>query len=503
MDTLRQLTELVTKNKLKSIELLDTSKTPKSLLTQLYEGIADGQFADDQEAADFFYPDKNPALYRKLKNKLRRRLVNALLLIDVKKASYSDRKSAYYECYKEWAAVRVLLAKNAWTACVEIAERILKYAIKFDFTELTLDLIGILRLHYGTRLGDLKKFEEYKKLYLHYEAVFLAENKAELLYTELVVHYVNNKSTKTELRDQALEALGNLSTSLDQYSSYRLHLYGSMIRLMISSIINNHAQTIQTCNDIITFFEKKPYRAETPLQAAYYQKLVCHCQLKDFTPGQAAAKKCLELIEEGTVNWFKYYEMYFILAMHTGNYAEAAKAFSRVNSHKGFSYLPDNTREIWLIYQAYLHLIAEKGLLSKELATEVGSKQFKPGKFLNEVEIYARDKSGMNIPIIVFQLVYFILQGRTDQIIDRLDAIRKYCARHLDDDTTTRSFYFIKALLLRAQSVVGNEEKREKAEDYLKKVTQIQADEDQQLYQIEIIPYEKLWNMLETQQSLN
>lgn len=507
MDILKELTGLVTKNKLKSIELLDTTKQPKSKLTQLYEAISDDQVMDDEQATALFYPGKeNTALYRKLKAKLRRRLINALLLIDVKKASYSDRKSAYYECYKKWAVVRILMAKNAWNACVEIAERILRYAIKFEFTELTLDLLGVLRLHYGTRVGNLKKFEEYKKLYFQYEAIFLAENRAEILYTELVVHYVNQKATQIELREQAEQALQDISHSLKEYDSYRLHLYGSIIRLMVTSIINDHAATINTCDEIIAFFEKKPYRAETPLQAAYYQKLISHCQLKDFKAGGEAAKSCISLIEEGTVNWFKYYEIYFILAMHTRDYTEAAEVFTRATSHKRFVSLPENVQEVWLIYEAYLHFLYLHGLLesNQESDAAFSDDSFRLGRFLNQVVIYAKDKAGMNIAILVFQLIYYISQKKTDQLVDRMEAMEKYAYRYLKQENTLRSYYFIKMLLLLAKaSLERKSDHWDKIDAYLEKLSAIKPEDNLQMYQIEIMPYEHIWSIVVRQMPLS
>ena len=494
MEALRELVQLVTRNKLKSIDVLDFAEDGSSRLGQLYTIISEGGVETDQEAAEMLYPDSGSTSgYRKLKNKLRRKLINSLLLVDLNQASYSDRKSAYYQCYKEWAAVRILLAKNAWAQCVEIAERILKHSMRYEFTELTLDLLGILRLHYGTRLGDLKQFEKYKNLALEYEPVYMAENKAELLYTELIVHYVNNKSTKTNLQKKAELALVELSDSLRRFNSYRLHLYGGMIRLMISSTVNKHEDTIATCEDLIEFFENKDYRAETPLQAAYYQKLVCHCQLRQFEPGKKAAEQCLDLIEGGTVNWFKYYEMYFILAMYTGNYKEALEVFYRVTQHKRFGYLPDSTKEVWLIYEAYLHFTVVAGLLNPS-EEHAGIKSFRLGRFLNEAEIYSKDKSGMNVAIIIFQIIYFMAKGQYGEVVEKSEAIQKYCTRYLKEDHTIRSYNFIRGLLTLAAAGDYDQEKRQKAETYKAKFMELEDKESGQAFQIEIIPYETLWD---------
>lgn len=496
MEALREIVQLVTRNKLKSIDTMDLSDPSESKAAELYQLIFTDQVASDEEAFRALYPGaKSTTGYRKLKSKLRRKLINSLFLIDLNKASYSDRKSAYYECYKEWAAVRVLLAKNAWTAAVEIAERILKYAIQYEFTELIVDLLGILRLNYGTRLGDLKQFEHYRKLYLEYQQVFLAENQAELLYTELVVHYVNNKATKTALQKKAELALLELSDSLRRYDSYRLHLYGGMIRLMISSTVNQHEDTLSTCEDIISFFERKPYQAETPLQAAYYQKLICHCQLRQFDAGMQAAQQCVSIIEEGTVNWFKYYEFLFILTMHTGDFKKGEAIFGQVTAHARFDYLPDNSKEVWLIYEAYLAYLREIDVLSATVPSDE-DRAFRIGRFLNETVIYSKDKAGLNVTIIVFKLIFWLAQGAYGKIIDQTEAIEKYCARHLREPHTARSHVFIRMLLTLSAGGRFEQEGLAKANKLYAELSQQDNAQSIQAFQIEVIPYEDLWPLV-------
>lgn len=496
MDALIELVHLLTRNKLKSIDILDLTEGGDSKLVALYDVISEGKVLNDKEAVELLYPDADSTSgYRKLKSKLQRKLVSSLLLADLNKSSYSNRKSAYILCYKEWAAVRILIAKDAWAACTEIAERILKYTIKYEFTELTLDLLSILRFYYGIHLGNLTRFEEYKELFDKYELLYVAENKAESLYTELVVHYINDKSKKSDFSKKAEMAFNEILHSLQQYSSYRLHFYGGMIRLMISSTVNDHEETIKTCKDIIRFFKQKPYKTEIPLQAAYYQELVSHCQLRQFELGRTAANQGLALTEEGTINWFKYYEMYFILAMHTGNYSEALHIYQRVHTHRHFDTLPSSSIELWQIYEAYLHLLAEFGYLSR-IETEAILKKFSLSRFLNEISIYTKDKSGLNIAIIIFQICYLLAKGERDKIIDREEAIEKYCRRHLNEEHALRSFYFIRALLAIITANSLDEYKIHKAQMLKEKTFETENMGASQALQFEVIPYKELWAMI-------
>lgn len=493
MKSLREIVYIVTRNKLKAIDLPDTGMRNRASV--FYTKLAKNELHTDEEALQFFFPGvKNTAPYRKLKASLRKKLINALFFIDLKQASYTGRQRAYYECHKEWAAAKILLGKNAWGACVEISERILKYAMKYEFTEMALDLLRILRLHYATRMGDSKRFGELKRQHQEYEELFIAENKAEQLYCELVIPYVNNQSTKGELQQLALEYFEQARPSMEKFSSYRLHLYGSMIRLMTFTMVNDYRNALRVCDDMIAFFEAKPYEAHTPLLAAYYQKLACHTQLRQFQEGKLAARKCLALVEEGTVNWFRYHELFFILAMHTGQYQDAYEIHSGVSVHPRFSYLPSNDREIWSIYEAYLHYLANIGRVQPARQEKRFSK-FRLGRFLNQTPIFSRDKRGMNVAILVIQILFLIQQKKYNRAIDRFEAIEKYCNRYLHKNDTIRSYYFIKMLLAIPMADFHRKGVARRAAPFLEKLKNAPLESAQQGHKIEIVPYEQLWEL--------
>ena len=137
--------------------------------------------------------------------------------------------------------------------------------------------------------------------------------------------------------------------------------------------------------------------------------MVCYVQLRDFFNGKQAAEKCLKLLEEGTFNWFKYYEMYFVLCMHTEQYDQAFQIYNKIVNHRRFSFLQSNIKEIWKIYGAYLdYLIANGKVPIAEEAKSVF--KFKLGKFLNETPIFSKDKRGLNIAILVIQILFLVHQ---------------------------------------------------------------------------------------------
>jgi hypothetical protein len=242
------------------------------------------------------------------------------------------------------------------------------------------------------------------------------------------------------------------------------------------------------------FFETKDYDAEIPLQISYYYQLVANTQLRTFEEGQRVAEKCLARLKEGSFNWFKYYELYFLLAMHTGEYTEAYRVFTIVINHSRLRQLPKHAQEIWKIYEAHLHylIVRDKVEIPED---DTRFTKFRLGRFLNETPLYSKDKRGLNVAILSIQILFLIQQKKFGRAIDKLEAIEKYCSRYLNQADTIRSYYFIKMLLSIAQGSFHRVAAENKAERYAKKLRAIPLEEANQNFKIEIIPYEELWTM--------
>ena len=496
MDKLRELAQLVTKNKLKSIDILDLQSSRKSKVVELYEKIVNDEVDSDEAASLALFPGKKPggAQYRKVKAGLKSRLINSLFFIDVKKANFNDRQTAHLNCFKDWAAANILLGKHARNSGIELCHRILRHAERYEFTELCRDVTKALRLHYGSMLGDYKQYNYYRDYYRKLNQVVEWEDEAEFAYTDVIINYVNGKSDEEAIRALAQQYYDRLAPALAECDAYRLHLYAGLIRLMTHSIVNDFQGVRKAAQEMSEFFEAKEYDAEIPLQISYYYQLVANTQLREFAAGKAVAEKCLARLKEGSFNWFKYYELYFLLAMHTGEYGEAYRVFTIVINHSRLRHLPQHAQEIWKIYEAHLHyLIASERVTIP--ASDTRFTKFRLGRFLNETPIYSRDKRGLNVAILSIQILFLLQQQKFGRAIDKMEAIEKYCSRYLNQADTIRSYYFIKMLLSIAQGSFHRVAAENKAERYAKKLRAIPLEEANQNFKIEIIPYEELWSM--------
>ncbi|MCB0654318.1 MAG: hypothetical protein KDC85_23765 [Saprospiraceae bacterium] len=496
MLALRELIFIVKNNRIAEPELVNLSKSNENAYGRYFWGILEGVFKSEEEAAKALYrkPIQNPA-YQKFKKEFKKKLVNYLFFLNLENQRISDRQKAYYSCQKDFAAIKILLGQNAWKAAVDLCFKVLKKARKFEFTDLAVEVTRTLRLYYSTREGNLKKYEKYNAEYHHYKKVLRIEEFAEELYTDLVVRYVKNKSKEQEAQEKAANYYKKLKKFLTGCDSYWCQLCGYLIELASYSNTKNYERILEVCDRAIAFFEAKDYQANVALQIFYYQKIVIKTQQKDYKSGKLTAEKGLTLVDEGSSNWFLYQERFFLLSMHTGNYAMAFKIYHEVVRHKRYKFQPAPNREFWNIYEAFLYFLFLIGKLTGEKEKAVFEK-FRFGKFLNNTPIFLNDKRGMNIPILIAQTIILIAREALEEAGDKIASLQRYTSRYLTQNLAFRSNCFIKMLVQIPISDFHHVAVERKALKYVEKLNTVPLEVSEEAREVEIIPYEDLWSII-------
>ncbi len=460
-------------------------------MLRLYEGIALGKFHSDTEAEKVIYPGSlGGAAYRKLKSDLKERLLEAVNQIDTNQSQFSDFQKAYYYCHRQWAIVRILTGLNANNAALNLAAKLLKISEKFHLTLLTMDIASYLRVQYGLREGNDSKYKEAKAAFTQSKAVYDAESLAEEMYVELVSGYVNVRTVKEELLEVVNDNFEKIAPSMALYKSYKLQMYGYLVGLLRYTCINDFENASQYCEEAIRFFKSLPYEAPTPLQIFYYQSLVCNIQTRRFKEGKIAADECLRLMSEGTFNWFKYQELFLKLSLHSGEYEQSVQTLQSILHHPRFEFLPDNVKEVWAICEAYIYCLSLLGKVKM-----VGSDKFNLGYFERKTTIFSKDKGGLNVAILIVRFLIQLQEGNVRKIMDEQDALNQYCYRHLKGENTRRSYWFIKMLLLIPYSHFDLKLVESRAGALREKLDAVPFEVANQTNEIEIIPYEHLWEM--------
>ncbi len=497
MDHLKELIGLITKHKIKGIEIIGGPDFQNSKLQELYDGIQKGRFITDEEAATAIYKDdKNKdSNYSKLKSRLQQRLINTVFFIDINKSSHNEIQRAYYTCHKDWAALKILIGKGARLTAIPIAERILRRAEKFEFNQLALDISRSLRFHYSAIDKNRKKYNKYNKDVKKHQKVLMAELLADEYYATIINKLSSRTVSKSEISKTAIKYSEELKKETADLKSYRLNLVARMVHVIRHEIVNDYHNVIKECEEAIKFFESKTFQAsKVAIFTFLFKILACHVQLKQFEKGEEIAEKCLADMPEGSPNWFYTLELYITLCLHTKKFQEAYEVYLKVYTHKNFKRLYTKSFESWKIYEAYINYFISNGVI--EVKADQPLQKFRINKFLNELPVYSKDKRGKNIPILIIHILFLLQREKYDAVIDRVEAITQYTYRYLRNDDTYRSNCFIKMLVQLPKANFHKQAVIRKTEKYFDKLKKHPLEIAGQSDEIEIVPYETLWEFV-------
>jgi len=497
MDGLIQLAQLVNRQKAKQIEVIGKKKVNPSKLDEFYFGIIEGKLTSDQEAASFLYQSKPSShAYKKLKNRLQDRLINSVFFIDVNKPSYTDYDKAYYNAQKGLAACNVLFGKFARNAAIELAEKIIRIAVKYEFSEIIINLCLKLSRHFGSSLqGNLKKYVYYRELHLQYFEIFSAEVLAEGYFNELRMHYTNSTATQLNIADKAEKYALNLEEYKGKVITTRFLLFSNLVFSQEHESRNDYGKLLTVCQEATKQLMSKENFRKNAVYLFLSKMLICHFKLKQFDEGILAYKKSLKLISKYSLNWFNLNDSYFKLALHSNKYQEAYKILLIVKSNQSLNTKYNNIKETWRINEAYVNFFTIIGKIQRS-ETDTVSGKFRINKFLNEVPVFSADKRGHNIPILIIQILFLLQQKKYGKVIDKVEALNAYCYRYLKKDDTFRSNCFIKMLLLLPKCNFHRIAVERKSKTLLGKLNSVPLEIARQSADIEIVPYEDLWEIV-------
>jgi len=181
-----------------------------------------------------------------------------------------------------------------------------------------------------------------------------------------------------------------------------------------------------------------------------------------------------------------------LVNLHKGEFGQAVDQFFTAINKQSFVSLSPKDAQRWVLYEAYINLAIECG------AAEYHGrrKRFSIQKFINDLPHFSKDKRAMNIPILIAQMLFFIVRKQYNHAIDRIEALDKYSSRYLRNNETFRSNCFIKMLLEIPKNSFNLLRVERASEKYFRRLLDSEIDLIDQPFEIEIIPYERLWAMI-------
>ncbi|NNF36491.1 MAG: hypothetical protein HKN68_20485 [Saprospiraceae bacterium] len=493
METLKELVSVINLQKIRQIKLITEDTDDPDKIKELYDLIATSQVESDEDAMRILYNNGSPKSYSRMKNRLKDRLINTLFFIDINQYSKTKYEVALHKIKRNYAVIGILLDRIKRTAAVELGEKTIKLAIKYEEVETVLSLSKLLRKHFTVYAYDKKKKKYYSQLMNNYLKYYQQEIQAEELYIDLANAILQNKNIEGYIKNNAHnihEVVQNQKTNKNYF--FNFYAYDALYFIILNE--RNYQKLLNLTDEAIEFFKNKEGFSKVALFGYNFKKGYTQLNLGYITEALKTFEVCKEMgPTPGSISWFNIHAYICMTAIILEKYDYALETLSKVTSFKHFNKLNKSLKEPWLVKEAYLNFLIK---MKKVDPNSHKLKSFKIGKFLNEVPTYSKDKSGYNIAIIIIQLLYFLLDRKFSKFIDRIDALNQYSYRYLRNDDTLRSNCFIKMMLKIPDHnfhpvAVKRHTKKLKAT-----LNNTKPDIREHSSHIEIIPYETLWELV-------
>ncbi len=496
MGLLNEMISVLGRHKLKRIEVIGNPGESTGKLYDLYNGLQSGLFKTEEEAAQAIYnAPASDRRFQKLKNKLKTRLINSLMFVDPNLPRFNDASVARFNCLKLFTAQQVLDFYMGVQGVGELHAKVLKEAEKFGINYLALEACRVIRRR-AVMKGNVKLLREMNEKTRYYQKLVEAECMAEEFYFDVGMAFSRSRGIQSQLLEEAIQREEQLRPYVDRYNSPSLTYFGYHFFALRYMLGKDYASSIRECQTGLKKLESGKRSIDLHRFSLMFRMLQCHLQLKNYEEGEKVVQECLKFTETGSVhNHFITREMHFLLNLHSGNYQNGYEVYlEAINSGK-YKVLHSQLKENWKIYGAFVQYLIEIGIIKTDEEPESKAK-FRLGKFLNEVPNYSKDKRGLNIPILIIQILFLLHRGRFSDVIDRTEALNTYVYRYLKKDENYRSNCFVKMILTLPQADFHKQGVIRKANKYYQKLLAEPLELSGESSEIEIIPYERLWEMV-------
>lgn len=490
MDALKELVKIVNRRRLSKIDVFDKtflSQSNTNLYYKLYEGLESGKITDDASAARYLYESEDrDAKYRKLKSRFKNKILRTMLLFDTEEIFNNERGRVYYECVTYNQIVEIIIQISGTTKLVyELVKEDYSKAVKYKFYDILRNYSYYLMSYYSLK-GDKKALVEEEEKYLVYIDLAHKEQFAKYLYMKIAVDFNRPIPITNELLTDVKQNLDKFYVLRKEIKNPEIDFFYFYLAFLFYENNNEINMILAICDEADELMKLNPNiitNTRKMVILLYRMKALLH--FKQFEKGLRLLNDTDTIvIPETSMNWYILKETEFKLYLQDNKIQEAYTVYEQVLDNKSFKRQVAELTEKWKIYHAYL--VFMDSYLNK------GEYKFNLAKFLNDVPVNSKDKSGYNFAIRVIEILFNAARKDYNLIFSKMDALRVYRTRYLNDNTYKRNHLFLSVLLKAEKSGFNNK-------DMLKadwtEIAELRKQNNYIIADWEIIPYEILWDI--------
>lgn len=451
----------------------------------------------DQEINFNLYGKHNLSpTYYSLKYRMEERLINEVFMLCSLEDDLSSTNKAAIQIEKNTLIAKILLKNFFRKEAIVLFEKELKLAKKFKIHEVATKQSKTLLNHYSFIEPNSKKMKYYMdELDSELEA-YEAEIYVRKCNAIMSNIYVTSKGgfNKSQLNTMK-EMVEEMQKIKKKYKTYSIISFVSDLTFFYYQTIGDFRTGLRLAIESLEEISNLPILEKLGIYQSKRNIAIAHFHLQNYLDANIWFEEAIEILTLGTRNWFNVTSLYYLNLIYSRDYKKLVELSISVLYNKNLSKFP-YFEEQWKLREAYLHFLIKSKIIILDENQKKAIKPFSLSKFINSVPFHSKDKSGQNITIIILQVLFLLLENKYGKIIDKIDSLTQYTYRYLLKDETFRSNCFIKMLLIMIKADFHPVRTVSLASDLSKKLKNSHLITDEKSTQVEIIPYDYLWELI-------
>jgi hypothetical protein len=491
MEELLQLIHIIKNKGQRSLQLVNQNfrKKEKSKDNILYNGLVNHEFIDEVEAAKkLFKTDPGNRNFRNTKAKLKQKLLNNLFFLDYHKSEYTAFQKTYYESLSQLHQIKILIMEGANCIALKKIPGLVKTAIEFELFEIALDALIISRNEFS-RLGkctplnmsesDINAIRPIKKII----------DEIEDLYYDTLVMMNKSISSCEKIMKDIPNRIRIMERESKKYRLRRLDILANKLKFAYHHVNQNHEGILEVCSYLESKYINDGYEnlsVDLDYKELIFLKLYSLYVLNRNDDGNQYASDTVGFFKPGSFDWFKFKEYQFLILMKAEKFHQATNTFRTVRMNKSYTKIANIDKERWKIYRVYLLFVNDSKLIKWGFDIE---------KFKAHAPDFKKELEGYNIATLIIQFLFFLREADIKNLKIKLKHLSRLSSVHLDKRHNYRNSIFIRMLEIIIEKEFNYGLVLEKGSTYYKKLVTTQIPPQLSL-ELEVIPYEKLWEYI-------
>ena len=429
----------------------------------------------------------NVRAFHKLQSRVRSKLLNQLFL-DHSDPRHLVSRRYELECLDLLHKVSILYAEGEYKLTERLLQRCLRLAETGEFTQYVVQGARMLRKLYAEQRMAIP-YKKVAKVLARAQQVLAWEDEAEQLYTETQLALSGTVATRRAVlpvlpdRLVQLEALHRRARSFTTYNTvYRVRLAYEELQGNYQEIIRVTAAASRRLRD------GKLNERRFDIRFNHFMSIYAYLRSRQPAQGLRLAEEYARDFHPSSSNWFYFQEHHVLLALHAEHYERAQQLMATIAKNPAYPSQREAALQRWDLYKAYIDFV----LPSPRAAT---ARQRQLAQWALQLPEYSRDKRGHNVAILVLQLLYYLRERNLEEVLQRLERLRKYQQRHLYEPATLRSRLFLRLLQAIVERNFEAPQAAERGKLLLEQLRETPPP-GEAFAEVEIIPYEHLWELV-------